>query len=182
MNEEEKTQTVAETVKTEEKEEKKELTFDEILSTNNYQSEFDKRVSKALETAKTKWQQEAEAEKTEAEKLAKMDAEQKANYELKKAIAENQKLQKQLNADSLYKQASSIMNEKEIPTSYLDLFDFTNESAETIKNKIDKIDALRNKDRESYLNNKLKEDGYREEKEGNKKEDPYIKGFMDAFK
>lgn len=34
----------------------KKQTFDDILSNKEYQAEFDRRVSKAIETAKTKWQ------------------------------------------------------------------------------------------------------------------------------
>lgn len=162
-------------------EEGKIKTFQELLDGDkSYQSEFDKRVSQALETAKTKWQQEAEAKRTEAEKLAKMDAEQKLNYELKKFKEENAKLQNQLNAGNLYKQASSIVGEKEIPTGYLDLFDFNVESAESINKKIEIIETLRNKDRENYLNNKLKETGYKEKKEESKV-DPYIEGFKSAL-
>lgn len=43
-----------------------ELTFDQILEDKVYQSEFDKRVSKALETAKAKWQTSADADKLKA--------------------------------------------------------------------------------------------------------------------
>lgn len=41
-------------------------TFDDMLKDKDIQSEFDKRVSKALETAKTKWQKDdnGTAEKT----------------------------------------------------------------------------------------------------------------------
>lgn len=46
------------------------LTFDEILEDKEYQSEFDKRVTKALETAKTKWQTSADVEKANAVKDA----------------------------------------------------------------------------------------------------------------
>lgn len=53
------------------------MTLDEILQDKAYQSDFDKKVAKVLETAKTKWKQEVEVEKTEAEKLAKMDADEK---------------------------------------------------------------------------------------------------------
>lgn len=156
-------------------------TFQELLDGNkSYQSEFDKRISQALDTAKVKWQQDADAQRTEAEKLAKMDAEQKLNYELKKIKEENAKLQSQLNADSLYKQASSIMGEKEIPSSYLELFDFSTETADSIKTKIELIESLRTKDKETYLNNKLKESGYKEKKEESKY-DPYIEGFKSAL-
>jgi hypothetical protein len=58
------------------------MTFDEILQDKYYQSEFDKKVAKALETARTKWEKEAEEKRTEAEKLAKMDADEKHKYEL----------------------------------------------------------------------------------------------------
>lgn len=56
-------------------------TFDDLLKNKEHQAEFDRRVTKALETAKAKWQTEqdaaVEAAKTEAEKLAKMNAEKK---------------------------------------------------------------------------------------------------------
>lgn len=42
------------------------LTFDEILEDKTYQSEFDKRVAKALETAKSKWEAGAEAARNKA--------------------------------------------------------------------------------------------------------------------
>ncbi|HHX70350.1 MAG TPA: DUF4355 domain-containing protein, partial [Gallicola sp.] len=42
------------------------MTFDEILQDKYYQSEFDKKVAKALETARTKWEKEAEEKRTEA--------------------------------------------------------------------------------------------------------------------
>lgn len=155
--------------------------FMELVNGNKeYQKEYDKRVTQALETAKEKWQQEAEAKRTEAEKLAKMDAEQKLNYELKKIKDENAKLQSQLNADSLYKQASSIMGEKNIPTNYLGLFDFSVETAETVKSKIELIETLRTKDKEQYLNTKLKETGYKESKK-EETYDPYIEGFKSAL-
>lgn len=47
-----------------------ELTFDDILKNKEYQSEFDKRVAKALETAKIKWEAGAEAERGKAAKEA----------------------------------------------------------------------------------------------------------------
>ena len=58
-------------------------TFDDMLKDKDMQSEFDKRVSKALETAKTKWQKDADEKLSEAKKLEKMNAEQKAEYQRK---------------------------------------------------------------------------------------------------
>lgn len=63
-------------------------TFDDILKDKEYQAEFDRRVAKALETTKTKLEAEMkeklEAEKTEAARLAKMNADERAREELKK--------------------------------------------------------------------------------------------------
>lgn len=58
-------------------------TFDDMLKDKDMQSEIDKRVSKALETAKTKWQKDADEKLSEAKKLEKMNAEQKAEYQRK---------------------------------------------------------------------------------------------------
>ena len=68
------------------------MSFGDILKDKKYQSECDKRVAKALETAKGKWeadyQTKVEEAKTEAEKLAKMNSEQKAKYAEDKRLAE----------------------------------------------------------------------------------------------
>lgn len=72
-------------------EEVEEKTFDEILSDPKYQAEFDKKISKALDTAHSKWEAEQQTKEDEAKKLAKMNAEQKAEHEkqqLQKRIAE----------------------------------------------------------------------------------------------
>ncbi|MDE7233561.1 MAG: phage capsid protein, partial [Ruminiclostridium sp.] len=39
--------------------------FDELMKNKDYQSEFDKRVNKALETARAKWDEQKKAELTE---------------------------------------------------------------------------------------------------------------------
>jgi len=44
------------------------------------QKELDRRITKALNTAHEKWEQEAQQRETEAAKLAKMTAEQKERY------------------------------------------------------------------------------------------------------
>lgn len=162
--------------------EEKEPSFADLLKKPEYQAEFDKLVAKSINTAKTNWQKDydakLQAEKTEAEKLAKMDADQRLQYELSKEKSEREKLQAELNAINLYKTASDIAVEKELPVGYLDLIDFSKESAETITNKIDKLQELRNKDLQSYLSSKLKQPTPQEKQDSNDKIDPYIVGFM----
>ena len=133
------------------------MTFDEILADKTYQSEFDKRVAKALETARTKWEKEAEVKKTEAEKLAKMDAEEKHKYELEKAMKEKEEAISRLNAYELKEQAIKIANEKELPISLLNVIDYTKENAESIKTKIEEIEVVYKQAIQSGINDRMKE-------------------------
>ena len=158
--------------------------FTELLKNPEYQREFDKLVNKSLETAKGNWQKDydakLEAEKSEAQKLAKMDAEQKAQYELEKEKKLREEAEGKLNAMELYRTASSIATEKDLPIGYLDLIDFTKETADTISAKIDKISELRAKDLEAYLKDKLKEPAPKQ-KQKEPKYDPYIEGFKSEY-
>ena len=133
------------------------MTFDEILQDKYYQSEFDKKVAKALETARTKWEREAEEKRTEAEKLAKMDADEKHKYELEKAMKEKEEAISRLNAYELKEQAIKIANEKELPISLLNVIDYTKEDAESIKTKIDEIEVVYKQAIQSGINDRMKE-------------------------
>lgn len=166
-------------------EEQKAPSFTELLKNPEYQREFDKLVDKSLNTAKANWEKDYQAkiekEKSEAEKLAKMDADQKIKYELNKAKTEKEALQNELNAINLYKTASGIAREKGLPTGYLDLIDFSKESADSITNKINQLQDIRVKDLENYLNSRLRQQTPQEKKMESKKIDPYIEGFMSEF-
>ena len=159
-------------------------TFTELLKNPEYQREFDKLVNKSLETAKGNWQKDyeakLEAEKTEAQKLAKMDAEQKAQYELEKEKKLRAEAEGKLNAMELYKTASSIAIEEDLPIGYLDLIDFTKETADTVSAKLEKISELRAKDLDAYLKDKLKEQPPKQ-KQKQSDIDPYIEGFKSEY-
>lgn len=132
-------------------------TFDEMLKESNYQSEFDKRVAKALETSKAKWQKEEEAKRTEAEQLAKMTAEEKHAHELQKLTQEKEEAQAKLNAYELKDEALKIAKEKGMNAELLDLIDFSKETAESVKEKIDLISSTVTKATENGVNEKLKQ-------------------------
>lgn len=155
-------------------------TFTELLKDPEYQREFDKLVNKSLDTAKGKWEEDYKAKISEAEKLAKMNAEQKLKYDLDKATKEVAELKSQLDAGNLYKTATDIANEKGLPVGYLGLIDFTKENAETITSKIDSLVDLRNKDLEGYLNNKLQQKTPVEKRES-QVIDPFIEGFKAEY-
>lgn len=157
-------------------------TFTELLKNPEYQREFDRLVNKSLSTAKTNWEKEArnqwEKEKTEAEKLAKMDADQKIKYEMNKIKQENEELHGRINAQDLYATASNIATENGIPNGYLSLIDFTKENADTITEKLSKLQEIRQKDLENYLNSRLRQPTPTERRTQPKKIDPYIEGFL----
>lgn len=150
----EQTETVvAETTQVEDKP----LSFDEILGDKTYQAEFDRRVQKALETAKVKWEVEEQTKRTEAEKLAKMDAEQKAKYELKKANEERDSAIAKLNAYELKNTAIKIAQEKGLDISLLEDIDFSKQNAETITTIIDTKKAVFDKALEKAIKDRFKE-------------------------
>ena len=150
---EQETKTVEETVV-----EDKPLSFQEILDGDKtYQAEFDRRVQKALETAKSKWEEDEQTKRTEAEKLAKMDAEQKAKYELKKEKERADEAIARLNAYELKNTAIKIAQEKGLDISLLEDIDYSKQTAETIVTIIDTKKAVFDKAIEKAMNDKYKE-------------------------
>lgn len=135
--------------------------FDDLLKDKAYQSEFDKRVAKALETAKGKWsteQQKAiEDAKTEAEKLAKMNAEQKAQYEKEKQEADFNKRMKDLTTRELKAEAYEQLAEKSLPKELVELLNY--ESADTVKASMEAVEKAFQSAVEKSVNEKLKGKG-----------------------
>ncbi len=132
-------------------------TFDDILQDKTYQSEFDKRVAKALDTAKSKWEKEAEKQRNEAERLAQMTADEKHRFELEQAETRATQAEARLNAYALKETALEIATEKGIPSSLLKVIDYTKETAETIKGKLDDIEEVYKQAVQSGINEAMKE-------------------------
>ena len=121
---------------TELKEEVKEPTFDELLKNPKYQAEFDRKLESARGKWEAKWQEKAEAEKTEAERLAKLSETEKFEEQIKKLEQKNKELIASQNAAALKDEAVKIAAEQGVDVKFLELFDFTRETADTIKDKI----------------------------------------------
>lgn len=133
------------------------LTFDEILSDKDYQREFDRRVSKALETAKGKWQAEFEEKQSEADKLAKMKEDEKRAYELDKITKERDELLAQKNANSLREQAVDIANDYGVDISLLRLINFNTIKAEDVEPTIQNFKTILDEVVEKQINEMMKE-------------------------
>lgn len=94
------------------------MSFDDFLKLEGNQSEFDRRVQKAIDTAvtnaQTKWKTLTDDKVSEAEKLAQMTKEEKAEYRANKAEKALEDM-KRLNARAdMAKEARKMLKEEEI--------------------------------------------------------------------
>ena len=135
--------------------------FDDVLKDKKYQSEFDKRIAKALETAKAKWDAEASTKLqdalTEAQKLAKMNAEQKAEYEKQKKDTELAKREKDITTRELRATAFETLAEKGLPKELVELLNY--ESADTCNKSIESVEKAFQVAVEKAVNEKLRGKG-----------------------
>lgn len=98
-----------------------------------------------------------EAEKNEAEKLAKLDDDAKKDYALQKETERANKAESELNAYKLKDTAIDIAREKGVDEILLDLIDFTQETAESVSTKIETISTTFKTAVEKAVNERLKE-------------------------
>lgn len=157
--EEEKKETGAEI--TPETESEKEISLDELLASNKkYQSEYDKKVAQAMNTRldneRKKWEEEQKNKLEEAEKLAKMDADEKKNYELEQWKTRAEKAEKQNSINELKSETIKQATAKGIPLDFI-TFNFEYETAETIKSKLETLEKAVKSEREKVINEYSKE-------------------------
>ena len=121
------------------------------------QSETDRKVSKALETAKAKWEEEfrqkLEAEKAEAEKLAKMSAEQREKAKFDKEREEFLKLKAEFEKKQLVAETATQLAEEGLPAQFAKLL--AGQTAEETKQNLDAFKAEWQKALEAEVNKKL---------------------------
>lgn len=112
--------------------------FDDVLSQNNYKAEFDKRLKEAIQTAQTEWETQQQEKITEAEKLKKMNADEKAKYEQDKRSKELDKREKDITTRELKAQAYETLAEKNLPKELIDALNFSD--AETCNASIEAVE------------------------------------------
>ena len=137
------------------------MDFDEILKDPKYQAEFDKRIAKAIETSKSKWDEEAEAKRKELEEEAKLSAEEKTRKEIEKLTKENETY-KANEAKRAMKDASlEYIKSKGYSNAIEDLVDLSSFKDENdMHTRLDNINTNLSNTISRELDNKLKENGY----------------------
>lgn len=135
----------------------KRKSFEELLQDKEYQSAFDKKIAQSLQTAKTKWEEENKTKQAEAEKLAKMDEDQKRDYELEQWKTRAEKAEKQNAIDNLRTETIKQASEKGISLEFINTLNFEYETAETIKSKLETLERAVKKEREVAISEYSKE-------------------------
>lgn len=117
------------------------LSFDDFLSQEGNQAEFDRRVQKAINTAvsnaQKKWQTVTDGKVSEAEKLAQMTSEEKAEYRAKKAEQELADLKKQIALGDMAKTARKMLSEENITVPDEIIMNLVCDDAEKTKSAVE---------------------------------------------
>lgn len=138
----------------------------EKVETSNVEENKEKtytrdEVNKMINAEKQKERQamleEMEAQKAEADKLAKMDEDQKKSYELEQERARANKAENELQAYRLKDETIRQANQRGISLGYIDTIDFSRETAESINSKLDIFEKVSKAEREKAISEYSKE-------------------------
>lgn len=113
--------------------------FDELLQNREFQSEFDRRVSRALETARGKWAQETkqkiERAREEAERLARMSGEERMAHDFAQREAELSQREMNIVRRELRADAARMLSERALPMELMEALNY--ESREQVNLSMD---------------------------------------------
>lgn len=132
--------------------------FDDFLKTGGNQAEFDRRVQKAVNTAVTKaqekWQALADDKLSEAEKLAKMTKEEKAQYMQQKREKELTDREAAITRKELMAEAKNTLASDGLPQELAEVLDYSD--ADTCKKSMEKVKEVFQRAAETAVEEKLK--------------------------
>ena len=124
-------------------EEEKPKTLDDLLKDGTYQAEFDRRMQKGIETALEKQRSKYEAlmndKLSEAEKLAKMTKEEKAEYQSRKREKDLADREAAITRRELMAEAKNTLAEKKMPVKLAELLVYTD--ADACKKSMEALEA-----------------------------------------
>lgn len=129
-------------------------TFDEILKEGSYQAEFDRRVQKALGTAKDKWSALMDDKLSEAEKLSKMNKEEKEAYLRQKQEKDLLEREATITRRELMAEAKNTLAEKMLPVELAEVLNYTD--ADSCGKSITAIETAFQKAVEAGIQERLK--------------------------
>lgn len=132
--------------------------FDDFLKTGGNQAEFDRRVQKAVNTAvanaQEKWQVLTDDKLSEAEKLAKMTKEEKAQYMQQKKEKELSDREAAITRKELMAEAKNTLASDGLPQELAEVLDYSD--ADTCKKSMEKVKEVFQRAVETAVEEKLK--------------------------
>ncbi len=134
------------------------LSFDDFLKGEGNQAEFDRRVQKAVSTAvknaQDKWKIMADDKISEAEKLAKMNKEEKAEYLRQKRTKELDDREAEITKKELMAEAKNTLTEKKLPVGLASVLDYSD--ADSCKESIEAVEKAFKEAVEASVQERLK--------------------------
>ena len=137
------------------------MDFEEILKDPKYQAAFDAKITKALDTAKKKWDEDAEAARKELEENAKLTAEERIKKDMEKLAKENAELKSNAAKRAMKDRSLEYIKSRGYSSTIEDLVDlssFANEKE--MQSNIDNLNTKLSNTVSKELDNKLRENGY----------------------
>lgn len=136
-----------------------ESTSNEKTETNQSEKTFtqkdvDKLIQERVAREQAKWEKKVQDERTEAEKLAKMNADQKAEYEKQKREDELAKREKDITTRELRATAYETLAEKNLPKELVDILNYSD--AEQCNKSIEAVEKAFQSVVEKAVNDKLR--------------------------
>lgn len=132
--------------------------FDDFLKGEGNQAEFDRRVNKAIETAvknaQEKWRIMTDDRVSEAEKLAKMTASEKAEYLQGKKEKELEAREAEITRRELMAEAKNTLAEKKLPAALAEILSYAD--ADSCKKSIETVEKAFQAAVQDAINEKLK--------------------------
>lgn len=114
--------------------------FDDILKDNNYQAEIEKIKAEAVKAAKLEWESEQQEKEQEAKKMAKMNPEEKAEYENKKKEDALEERERALEKKELTIEANKMLDENDMPRDSIKFINLS--SAESVSESVEELKEL----------------------------------------
>lgn len=114
----------------------------------------DKQLNDILAKQRSKWEKDAEAKVSEAQRLAKMNADEKAKYELQKAQDALTEREAEINRRELLATAKDELVSRGLPLELTDMLNL--ESADSVQSSMAALEKVFRASVEAEVNKKLK--------------------------
>lgn len=157
-----------------------EMSFDEFLSNPKNQAEFDRRTSKALDTARKTWEEDYSKKQAEIEANAKLSAEERAKKQLADITKERDELKQNIAKKDMEEKGRDYIKSKGYNNMISDLIDLSAfPDEESMQKAIDNINGKLSQAINRGVDSRTRERGYRTQPTINKKpENEFNFGFQ----